>query len=216
MDLEVHRLESCPALCWTRIPSPLPSPLEREGMTLLTPEETERYYRFSHMPSREMYLGARLFSKTLLSDLLGCSPDSIRFSLREGGKPYLKNHGDLHFNISHSAGVVAFISSERGEIGVDVEEIRDRDCLNLARHFFSDDEIEELETFGSKEKMEECFFEIWTQKEAYLKGTGKGLPGGLKHYTVPRISGAEGLGGFLIENFRPYPDVMGAFALPSS
>ncbi len=216
MELEIHRYDRYPELFWTRLSSPLSSSMEREGLLLMTAEEEERYYRFSHIPSREMYLIARLFSKTLLGEKLGCPPDQIRFSLREGGKPYLTNHRELRFNISHSAGVVAFISSEKGETGVDVEEVRDRDCLNLARHFFSEEETKVLEGFREKERMEECFFEIWTQKEAYLKGTGKGLPGGLKDYTVPRISGDPSLGGFQVENFRPYPDVMGAMALSLS
>ncbi|MDC7218465.1 MAG: 4'-phosphopantetheinyl transferase superfamily protein [Spirochaetales bacterium] len=219
MDLEVFTSPHVPRLHWTRIPQPLPDGLAREGRAVLDEEEKARHGRFRHQRSADMYLGARLFGKTLLGNILGVAPEHVRFSYEEGGKPFLKEYPHLYFNLSHSAGVAAFISSEEGECGVDVEEIKDRDCLNLARHFFSQDEIEALEEANnqgkSSDKMVELFFEIWTQKEAYLKGTGKGLPGGLKHYTVPRVSGEQGLGEFTIENFRPYPKIMGAYALPS-
>jgi 4'-phosphopantetheinyl transferase len=215
MELEIIRSPELSRLCWTRIPSPLPDSLQREGMALLTKEEELRYNRFSCRPAAEMYLGARLFSRTILGDLLSCPPDRIKFSYGEGGKPYLTEERDLFFNISHTAGTIAFISSEEGETGVDVEEIKDRDCLSLARHFFSFKEIETLEKCDSAESLNELFFRIWTQKEAYLKGTGKGLSGGLKHYTVPCVSRKKNLDGFIIKNFQPFPPIMGAYALSS-
>ncbi|MDC7222337.1 MAG: 4'-phosphopantetheinyl transferase superfamily protein [Spirochaetales bacterium] len=216
MDLEIVPSPEIPGLLWTQFPLPLPDSLRREGLALLREEEKGRYERFAHEPSRDMFLAARLFSKTLLGDLLSLPPDRIVFSYKEGGKPYLKDHRDLFFNLSHSAGTAAFISSERGECGVDVEEIKGRDCLSLARHFFSADETALLERTEPAEAMRELFFEIWTQKEAYLKGTGKGLPGGLKHYTVPRVSGAKEQDGFILGNFRPSSRLMGAYALSSS
>ncbi len=199
-----------------KIPTPLPPAFVSEGMRLMSPEEKERYHRFSHIPSREMYLAARWFSRTLLGELVRRPPDTLEFIKGEGGKPYLVHDRDLFFNVSHSAGTIAFISSERGETGVDVEEARDRDCLNLARHFFSPREIKALERENSPEGVVDLFFRIWTQKEAYLKGTGKGLPGGLKHYTVPCVSGDSLLDGFFIESFDPGPGIRGAYALVSS
>ncbi len=216
MEPEIFTHERIGELHWTRIPSPLPSSFQDVCLGLLTDEETARHKRFSHIPSAEMYLAARWFSKTLLSELIGRSAESIRFSYAEGGKPYLADEEDLFFNVSHSAGVIAFISSDRGETGVDVEEIKDRDCLNLARHFFSRQEIGELEKRADPQERDELFFRIWTQKEAYLKGTGKGLPGGLKHYTVPCVSGKPVLDGFHIESFDTFPGIAGAYALSSS
>jgi len=212
---EILRHDRVRELCWIRIPSPLPDSFIREGMSLMSREEKDRYERFSHIPSREMYLAARWFSRTLLGELVGRPPESLEFILGEGGKPYLADNRELFFNVSHSAGTVAFISSEKGETGVDVEEVRDRDCLNLARHFFSTGEIRALEREKTPEEMVELFFRIWTQKEAYLKGTGKGLPGGLKHYTVPCITGKTELYGFRIESFDPGPGIAGAYALSS-
>jgi 4'-phosphopantetheinyl transferase len=203
-------------LHWTRIPSPLPPSFRESCLALLTDEESARFRRFSHIPSAEMYLAARWFSKTLLSGLIRRPPESIRFSYGEGGKPYLSDEEHLFFNVSHSAGVIAFISSDKGETGVDVEEVKDRDCLNLARHFFSRREIGELEKRTDPRERDELFFRIWTQKEAYLKGTGKGLPGGLKHYTVPCVSRESELDGFLIESFHSFPGIMGAYAFSSS
>ena len=215
MELPVITHPAVERLCWMKVPSPLPESWKREGRSLLTREEEERYEKFRHNPSQEMFLAARLLAKTLLGDLTGRSPDSLTFSYREEGKPYLAEERELFFNFSHSAQVVAFLSSDKGETGVDVEEVRDRDCLNLARHFFSEGEVEALEREAFQEGMIELFFRIWTQKEAYLKGTGKGLPGGLKNFTVPLITGKGGHGGFIIENFLPCPGIMGAYALPS-
>lgn len=213
MNFVVRSEPSLPGLVWTEIPDPCPQDLLDQGWDILDTAERERANRFSHMPSREMYILGRLVTKRTLSQELGLPPREILFSYSPAGKPYLALYPHFHFNISHSGRMIAFLSSRLGPVGVDVEEIRDRNCLELARSFFSSSEVSWLEK-GGLNQVNERFFKIWTQKESYLKGTGEGLPGGLTHYTVPCVSGETELNGFVIANFTPSKGFMGAVALP--
>ncbi len=51
---------------------------------------------------------------------------SVRAGLSYGqhGKPYLRNHPEIHFNISHCEGLAVCVFSDT-ETGVDVERIRE-------------------------------------------------------------------------------------------
>ena len=99
---------------------------------------------------------------------------SLPFSVayEPGGKPYVPNSA-IRFSISHSKGKVAVGFSDN-EIGVDIEEIKEKDHSNLYRRVLSENEAGKIR-FVSDEKL--SFFKIWTLKEAYLKLTGEGLAG---------------------------------------
>lgn len=89
-------------------------------------------------------------------------PESVQI-IRDGGKPHFDTD-EAHFNLSHSYGVVMLGISD-SEIGVDVEKIRPVDFKKF--DFIDADDEDE-------------FFEKWTEKESWLKFTGKGLGGGLR------------------------------------
>jgi 4'-phosphopantetheinyl transferase len=60
-------------------------------------------------------------------------------------------------------------------VGVDVEErSRKVDYLGLAERYFASDEARYLTTLP-EEQRGDAFFAIWTLKEAYVKGIGRGL-----------------------------------------
>lgn len=92
---------------------------------------------------------------------------------RDGhGKPYLVGR-ELAFNVAHS-GELAVIAIARGgvELGVDVEEHRDRiDVTAVARRFFT---AAEAAAVAAEPRQ---FFRLWCRKEAWLKARGTGLVG---------------------------------------
>lgn len=92
----------------------------------------------------------------------------------EGKKPFISGHPEIHYNISHCAGLVVLAFSD-GPVGVDAEKIRPvKD--SLIRRVLTESE----QTFLYKmEPRDEWFTRFWTLKESYLKYTGDGLAGSL-------------------------------------
>ncbi len=92
------------------------------------------------------------------------------FAYKEHGKPYLKEHPDIHFSISHCKEAVGCFVSNR-PCGLDIERIRAAKP-DLVRHTMSP---EEAEGIFSNPFPDVAFTRIWTQKEAVLKLKGTGL-----------------------------------------
>lgn len=79
--------------------------------------------------------------------------------IREDGKKPRFDRDDVHFNLSHSHGVV-MLAISHSPIGVDIEKVRDIDYKKI--DFVDADDVDD-------------FFEKWTMRESYLKFTGEGL-----------------------------------------
>ncbi len=94
------------------------------------------------------------------------------------GKPYIKEYVNVHFSISHSGKwwVCAFSSSA---IGLDLQQIKEKDSFALARRFFHADEIDWLRHRDKRE-----FYRLWAYKESYVKYSGIGLNRGLSFFSV--------------------------------
>jgi len=74
---------------------------------------------------------------------------------------------------------------------VDIEEVKaDFKGMQIASHFFSDEEIAELAKL-QPELANEAFFECWTGKEAYVKARGDGLSLPLRGFTMRFVSGEQ-------------------------
>jgi len=98
--------------------------------------------------------------------------DELIFDRHDDGKPYLSNHSDIEFNISHTSDMVMCGISDKGSIGVDVEHIR-KVNKRTALKIFSSNEIAYVN--DSDDISQTRFLEIWTKKEAYTKYLGTGL-----------------------------------------
>lgn len=88
-----------------------------------------------------------------------------------GGKPYLANHLDICFNISHSEGAVICVVGSI-PMGIDLQIHRKRNIEKTAKRILSQEEWNWFEKSGHAV---ECFYEYWTKKESYLKYTGEGI-----------------------------------------
>lgn len=94
------------------------------------------------------------------------------------GKPFLKNHPELHFNLSHSGSRVMCALS-RGEVGCDIQQMGRWD-EKLAKRFFSPEE----KAFLASESSEEAFFRLWCLKESFVKAAGRGLALPLRDFSI--------------------------------
>jgi 4'-phosphopantetheinyl transferase len=154
---------------------PLPSQWE-----LLTADERDRARRLVVARKRNQFVRARAELRISLSDRLGAAPAVLNISYGERGKPFLADHPDLHFNLSHSAGKAALVICEGRRVGVDIEDAtRERRYDAFSKRFFAREERDWLMASQSSE-MKDRFYRIWTNKEAYVKalGTGFGLAPG--------------------------------------
>jgi phosphopantetheine--protein transferase-like protein len=90
------------------------------------------------------------------------------------GKPYFVGNSPPTFGISHSCGfAAAAIDTSGAPLGLDMELIRKGlHTEQIAQRFFTD---QEKRVFSEQNSTDECFFRIWTAKEARAKLEGVGL-----------------------------------------
>lgn len=96
--------------------------------------------------------------RDIMAQYGGDLPQEISIIRTNGKKPYFDSE-EVFFNLSHSHGVV-MLGISHTPIGVDIEKIRDIDFKRF--DFIEAEDLDE-------------FFEKWTERESYLKFTGKGL-----------------------------------------
>lgn len=114
---------------------------------------------------------SKVFAEKVLSEYLNVDQDRLAVCRDSFGKPYLKNYPDIHYNISHTKGVIVCAVSNK-PVGVDIERIK-KVNHGIVKRFFTVDEQNYI--LNSKGKEDERFIEIWTKKEAYVKWIGKGM-----------------------------------------
>ncbi|MDI9245584.1 4'-phosphopantetheinyl transferase superfamily protein [Marinobacter sp. CHS3-4] len=146
----------------------------------------ERSNRLFWKKDRVRFLCSHLLRRALLSRLTGVPMDEILFTTNRYGKPYLTLGGHEHsagtwnFNVSSSADWVAFLATNNGQCGIDIERLPDTDPMPDLK------EMSKANVFSGREKeylmsgpgsFRLRFYQIWTLKEAYLKYTGRGLAG---------------------------------------
>lgn len=136
-------------------------------------------FRFKEDALRSL-MGELLVRRRVCKDL-GYSNEKIVFETNAYGKPYLKGQSDFFFNISHTKDWIVCATS-KGEIGVDVEEIKNPKG-NIAKVLCTVNEYEKYRSLSETEGLK-FFFNLWTQKESYIKAIGKGLHMPLKAFEV--------------------------------
>ncbi|MEO5960693.1 MAG: 4'-phosphopantetheinyl transferase superfamily protein, partial [Opitutaceae bacterium] len=84
----------------------------------------------------------------------------------------------LYFNVTHSEGLALFAVTPAGEVGVDLERVREiPEWEQIAASCFSPAERERLRSVAAAERTRE-FFVRWTRHEAVMKARGTGLGNG--------------------------------------
>lgn len=151
---------------------------------LLSPFERERAARFRFEDDQYAFVATRACLRLLLARYTGTKPLQIQFKYGVKGKPSLLADPQLRFNVSHTEDVTVLAFTIGCELGVDVEHIHPMEnLLDIAEHFFSAPEANELKTMPKAEQIR-AFFLCWTRKEAYIKATGDGLSSSLSDFRV--------------------------------
>jgi 4'-phosphopantetheinyl transferase len=174
---------------------------------LLSLDERERYARIGHERTRREFLLARGLARTVLASYTGGAADELRFQADAFGKPMLlapTTDPRLHFNISHSHGVIVCAATLGRQVGVDVEDGSRRvEFLDLAERYFAPLEVAHLHALPEADRRA-AFFAIWTLKEAFVKAIGQGLSFALDSFAFE-------LDGDRLLRFQPPPSLPGSW-----
>ena len=145
---------------------------------LLSDEEMQRLYRYRLERVRHEFLVARALVRTVLSRYASVDPRDWSFDAGPWGKPRLAGpwlEQPLHFNLSHTRGLVVCAVAREVELGVDVEQIeRKTSLVSLAHRYFAPLEVHDLFELPPAQQAS-GFFDYWTLKESYIKARGQGL-----------------------------------------
>ena len=193
---------------------------------LLSADERQRAEAFHFVEHRQRYIASRGQLRMILTAYIGTDPRRHQFRYGVHGKPSLTSlslNQNIHFNVSKSHNLALVAVTEGREVGVDIEHLRPvTDAEQIAQRFFSSRESCQLASFHV-DRRNMAFLHIWTQKEAILKATGKGLSFPLDGLTVnadPDLSarvielgGDEGAAAaWQVTSLRPAPEYLAALA----
>jgi 4'-phosphopantetheinyl transferase len=167
----------------------------------LDDKERDRARRFRFEEHRRRFVAGRGTLRMILGHYADCEPKCVRLEYGEHGKPYIAGPGavgDLKLSVSHSGPVGAVGVARRFDLGLDLEEVRPSNDHDLvASREFSVDERNWYLGLPD-ERRPAAFFDLWTCKEAYLKGKGLGLNASLDRFSVslgqdmpPRLAWSE-------------------------
>ena len=132
--------------------------------------ENDEYFRSIKSRKNQDSIKESLCALLVLAELLknaNFKSESLIFARQESGKPYFSN-SKIEFSLSHSGEYSVAAICDNSGIGIDIEtsEISNEKAEKLAKRFFSEAEIKEVQTTP------ESFLMIWTKKEAFAKMHG--------------------------------------------
>lgn len=145
-------------------------------------DEQDRAERFVFETDRAVFVAAHALLRHALGMIF--EDGAVHFRTDAHGKPELDldfEHG-VHFNLSHTRGMVVCAICRGHPVGVDVEAMdRGVDIEILAKQYFAASE-HELIVKAPLQSRAEIFFRLWTLKEAMLKAIGLGLAAPLREF----------------------------------
>jgi 4'-phosphopantetheinyl transferase len=163
---------------FARSASAVSASLEHEYLVMMPPGIRASILRYKRWQDRQ----ATLFGKLLLLRALQIKfPDTGMEKFRslevtQEGKPLIR--GWREFNISHSEDIVVLALTQSGAVGIDIEKIRTVNVEDFSQYV---PEVANLQENQDVDRINNIFFDCWTQKEAVLKGSGRGLLVPLEH-----------------------------------
>lgn len=98
----------------------------------------------------------------------------------EYGKPFFQDCPHLHFNISHTEGLMVCGLSDK-ILGLDVERLTPYRPALVNRYFSPDERAYVLKEEPGRDRR---FTELWTLKEAWLKWRGTGIRTPLEFFNI--------------------------------
>ena len=151
--------------------------------SLLSGNERNKASNYNYPELQKKYIKMRALLRIILAPYLQIEPQEIIFKTGKHGKPFLDD-ANIFFNLSHTGNKFVVAVSNLGEVGVDIEKIRDRKNLSaLTKKCFSEEENNYWNSL-SKAQQGVMFYHFWVRKEAFVKAVGRGIAMGLNECIV--------------------------------
>ena len=165
----------------------------------LYPERKSRVLAFRRKEPAYVSVVAGLLLQELVEKQLGIHPDELVLEKNENGKPWIEDHPEFYFNISHAGDYVVLAYGDV-PLGIDIEQIRAQN-MHVAKRCYTEAEYAYVTGADSEENHEvkigtdmtmpipsmdinDRFFYLWTMKESYLKLTGDGISVPLNSFEI--------------------------------
>ena len=136
----------------------------------VSPQRAAYALRYRHELDQRLSLAVFLLLQQALREEYGMR-EVPEFAYEPNGKPYLKKHPEIHFNLSHCSRAAMCVVADH-PVGCDIEAVPDELDMEFCRYCFSDEEVAAILASYTPTI---TFTTLWTQKEALLKLTGIGL-----------------------------------------
>ena len=141
-------------------------------LPLVSDERREEALKYKHLFGQFACLKSYVMLREMLESLGLIHP--FRFGYNEHGKPFLMDHPDVHFNLSHCKNGIAVAVSDQ-PVGIDIESYR-QVSDSLLRYTMNEQERDIIQHSDDPIR---TFTEYWTKKEAVFKLRGTGITKGL-------------------------------------
>lgn len=127
--------------------------------------------KFRHHLGQIQCAKSFLMLEEVLRNAFGVT-EEIEFDYGKNGKPFLKNHPEIHFSLSHCKVAIFCVVDSHAPVGCDVESIRRMPSEGLLARCCNEAERRKIE---ESKNPTVAFLELWTRKEACAKLTGVGI-----------------------------------------
>ena len=138
-----------------------------EALRQVGPQRAAYALRYRRDLDRRLSLAVFLLLQQALREEYGIR-EIPQFAYGPNGKPFLKDHPEIHFNLSHCPRAAMCVVSDH-PVGCDIEAVPDELDMDLCRYCFNDEEVASILASDAPTL---TFTTLWTQKEALLKLTG--------------------------------------------
>lgn len=153
--------------------------LLKNDLPKFEPDYQEKIKRYRRWQDAQSSLLGRVLLFKGVEEIYKNNPHDKVMKHTKYNKPYFDN--DLiRFNISHSGEMVVCALSDKYEIGIDIEIVRDVEIADFKSHM-TENEWSNIIMSGNEK---DSFFDYWTQKEAVIKAHGHGLTIPLNSFEV--------------------------------
>jgi 4'-phosphopantetheinyl transferase len=170
--------------------------------SLLIPEERRRLAGLAS-PLQQLRATVRIARcRQVIAEICGVKAGDVVLGSDSQGRPIIVSPrgGSLEFSTSHCTDISVIAISQGKRVGVDVDALSEiPDAPRFISWVASESEVEKIFELPHAEQ-QIAMLRLWTRKEAYLKATGEGIGGGIKHLEVPLVANPWNL------PFTPFPD----------
>ena len=156
-----------------------PQPMH-EALAFLDEQDRAHVARFRFPRDQIIATASRLLQRLAIAYCARIARDEvgdIRFFSEPGTRPVVLAPAPAQaffFSAANTRGMVACAVSATNNLGLDVEEVKEKLAPELVDHCCTAGERAELWCLPEEERGE-AFFQLWTLKESYLKARGIGL-----------------------------------------